>query len=86
MKKLNLNKQVVARLNNPENIYGGQLESYNADGNPNTNCFLVGNRDYSDPGLWPASHGWMCVSANPTFCANCDSKQCIPQSYCCAAQ
>ena len=28
MKKLNLNKNVVARLNNPENIYGGLPQTY----------------------------------------------------------
>ena len=77
MKKLALNKQVIARLNNPENIYGGMPITYESNTKPNypeLSAFFdkEGNNRGGITGctsgpnsLCMLTHMWNCPSVDP---------------------
>jgi len=79
MKKLSLNKKVIAQLDSPENIQGGAEESRNP------NCYLI-EHEVSGPGIWRLTEKWNCPSNQETYCAipKCHTYQCAPDSCCCA--
>ena len=84
MKKLNLNKQTIARLTNPDKIYGGEPITYytheaNLDalseyynGDPGTAC-----KSASGGERCVLSAYWNCPSYGPSFChvASCNDPQ-----------
>jgi len=72
MKKLSLNKKIIAQLNNPDNIYGGVPVTYN-------NCAVALSRDFAhkngDCKSWDyqaciLTQYWHCPSNAVSYCYN----------------
>jgi len=75
MKKLALNKQIIARLNNPNNIYGGQPVTYNCGGVAELSKYFDADRGVTGCNSGPntvclPTEMWHCVSDHPTYCYN----------------
>jgi hypothetical protein len=79
MKKLSLNKRVIAQLNNPDNIYGGDVQSRDPK------CYDPIHVT-SDGQLWEPSRHWNCPSVDITYCSDTKCKYDVLKTCVCPAQ
>ena len=78
MKKLSLNKKVIAKLNDPSNIYGGVTYGYDGDTRKKLDVFSV-DPLYCNSGpltVCEPTKMWHCPSVDYSYCNSGPNGQC----------